>query len=147
MLNLDKLLDEAVDRKADEPRTAVVDVFVGTQSLSLKFIELDGDQWAACTIAHQPRQGVALDHSFGYNLTAASKDAAAISGLLLDDEKERKLTPEQWSKLWRGTDAQGRQAITDAIFSINEFAEIERLNAAKKALEGASKRKPRSPAN
>jgi hypothetical protein len=146
MLDLDKLLADAEQRAADKPETATADIYVAGKLLTLKFSELDGDAWAACTMANLPRKGVPLDHAFSYNITAAAKSAAPLSGVLVDGDDELKLSDEQWSKVWRTTDPQGRQAITDAIFAVNEHAQLARLDAARKGFEAVSKRKPRSPA-
>ena len=71
----------------------------------------------------------------------------AKSAVLVDGDEERKLTAEQWARLYRGTDPQGRQVITSGIFAVNETAELARIDAARKASEAVSKRKRRSPAN
>jgi len=144
-LDLDKLLDDAIARSADEPKTELAQVYVGDELLTLRVTELDGDSWAACTIAHTPRKGVALDQAFSYNLTAASKDALPLSAVVVDGDDEQNLSAEQWSKLWRATDPQGRQSITDAVFAVNEHAQLARLDAARKGIEAASRLKRRSP--
>ena len=145
-LDLDKLLDDAELRATEKPEVASAEVYVGDQLLALKFTELDGDSWATCTMAHLPRKGVALDQAFSYNITAAAKDACVLSGVLVDGDDERELSVEQWAKLWRTTDPQGRQSITDAVFAVNEHAQLARLDAARKGFEAVSKRKLRSPA-
>ena len=145
MLDLDKLLDDAIARTADSPKTELAQVYVGDDLLTIRVSELDGDSWAACTTAHPPRKGVSIDQAFSYNLTAASKAALPLSAVLVDGDEVQKLTAEQWSKLWRATDPQGRQAITDAVFAVNEHAQLARLDAARKGIEAASRQKRRSP--
>lgn len=147
MLDLDKLLDDAIARTADGPKTELAQVYVGDDLLTIRVSELDGDSWAACTTAHLPRKGVSIDQSFSYNLTAASKDALPLSAVVVDGDEDQELTPEQWSKLWRATDPQGRQSITDAVFAVNEHAQLARLDAARKGIEAASRLKRRSPAS
>jgi len=145
MLDLDKLLDEALQRSAVDTKAELAQVHVGDDLLTIRVTELDGDSWAACTTAHIPRKGVSIDHSFGYNLTAASKAALPLSAVLVDGDEDQKLTAEQWGKLWRATDPQGRQSITDAVFAVNEHAQLARLDAARKGIEAASRLKRRSP--
>lgn len=144
-LDLDKLLDAADARVADSRATEFGEIHLGGELLTLKFTELEGEDWATFTMAHVPRKGVPLDHAFGYNVSAASKDALAASAVLVDGDSEQKLSDEQWARLYRGTDPQGRQVITSGIFAVNESAELARIDAARKASEAVSKRKRRLP--
>ena len=146
-LDLDKLLDAADARVADSRVTEVGEIHLAGEVVTLRFTELDGDDWATFTIAHMPRKGVPIDHSFGYNVSAAAKDALSKSAVLVDGDSEQKLTDEQWARLYRGTDPQGRQVITSGIFAVNESAELARIDAARKASEAVSKRKRRLPAS
>jgi len=147
MLDLDKLLDAADERVAEKRVTELGEIHLAGELLTLKFTELAGDEWATFTMAHTPRKSVPLDHAFGYNVSAATKDALAASAVLVDGDSEQKLSDEQWARLYRGTDPQGRQVITSGIFAVNEAAELARIDAARKASEAVSKRKRRSPAN
>ena len=145
--DFDAALDAAVERKTNDPDSASAQIVLGGKPVTLKFTEMPGREWAQCTLVALPREGNIVDATFGFNVNVASELAAPLSGVRVDGEENKELTPAQWSKLFQGVDARGRQAIVDAVIAANESAHIGRLNAAKKALEDASKPKPSSPAN
>lgn len=146
MDDFDALLDAAVERKTLKPNTAIANVTLGGKPVTLKFTELDAREWARCTIAHPPQPEIQMDSWVGYSLAAAAEHAAPLSGVRVDGEVEHSLTAEQWVKLFKGVDGNGISAIADAIFEVNEHAQIERVLAAKKALEVAASKKRRLPA-
>jgi len=139
--DLEAALDAAIERKTNDPDTATATVTVSGEKLVLKFTELDGRSWADCTLAGVARANSLVDATFGFNVSTAAELAAPISGVRVDGDKETALTEQVWAKLFQAIDPRGRQAITDAVIAVNENAQIERINAAKKAMEGASKRK------
>lgn len=141
MTGLDELLDAALERKTLDPNTAIAVVTLQGEPIKLRFTELGGRDWAACTLASIPRSGVATDSVFGFNVTMAAELAAPKSGVRVVEDSETELTAEQWSRLFDAVDSTGRQAITDAVMAVNEHAQIARIHDAKKALEGLSKRK------
>ncbi len=146
MPDLDALLKKAAERKAPELVTQTADVFIADEVVTLKFTELEPRAWAQCTMENPPRPDVELDQSFGYNLLASAEVAARINGVVVDGDTETAPTPAQWAAILESLDGAGHQAIVDAVFLVNEHAQIKRLAEAKNLTEGKSKRKPRSPA-
>lgn len=145
--DFDALLDAALERKSAEPATSTVTVPVGGGTVTLRFTEMDPREWHRCTMAHPGRPDVALERMFGYNLVDAAKHAAPLSGVRVDGDTEQKLTVKQWGKFFTAIDREGWALITDAIFGLNEAGPLARLEAAKKALVAAPKRKRRLPAS
>lgn len=145
VLNLDALLDAVPERSAETAMSADAEVFLDGQSVKFRFSELDSRVWAKFTLANPPRDDVPLDAVFGYNVTAATEAAAPENGALVDGDKVVAVSAEQWVKLFRRLDGRGRQAITDAVFSVNEKSHIDRLREASNFLKGGSKQKRSSP--
>jgi hypothetical protein len=145
MQDFDELLDAAVAEREAKRGTATVEVLVGKSLVKLKFTELDTLEWANITSAHPQRLDAPLDLQYGYNVHTASEAAAEKSGVRIDGDEETELTPEQWKKLFKAIETPARGAITDAIWSLNEFAPSQRLARAKKASAAALKRKQSSP--
>jgi len=148
LLNFDDVLDAIPVLTPDKLATETVEVFFDKELVKLRFTELDSRDWEACRIAYPPRPGVSLDAAFGYDVTAASERGAQKNGELVDGDESAKVTPEQWAKVFAPgrLDSQGRQAITNAVFSLNERAHLARLEVAANLSLAGSKRKPRSPA-
>jgi hypothetical protein len=149
LLNLDELLDAVPERTSDDLATLRAVVYLDNKDVTFEFTELDSREWARCTLANPPRDDVEIDIGFGYNVTAATEMAAKVNGRVVDGDESAVVTASQWAKLFAPgrLDAQGRQSITDAVFSLNESHQLARIVSVKKAFEGKSKRKPRSPAN
>lgn len=147
MSDLDALLDAAVERKTSDPEIATAVVEVGGESLTFRFTEMDSREWAGHTIRALPRPNIDLDRYFGFNVTAAAESAAPYSAVLVEGDEDRKLTAEQWAKLFTVMDSAGRSSVQDAVIAVNEGAALRRLEEAKKALTRGRKRKPDSPAS
>ena len=141
MTDFDALLDAALERKNDDPHTSEVTVTVADKPLRLRFSELDSRDWSRCTLSSPPRDGVIVDALFGFDVTSASELAAPMSGVVVDGENVSELTLVQWGKLFAGISGRDRQSISDAVIAVNEDAQMKRMEEAKKAFEGASKRK------
>lgn len=145
--DFDALLDAALEHKPAEPSTSTVTVPVGDGTVTLRFTEMDPREWHRCTMAHPGRPDVALEVMFGYNLVDTAKHAAPLSGVRVVDDVEHKLTAKQWGKFFTAIDREGWALITDAIFGLNEAGPLARLEAVKKALVAAPKKKRPSPAS
>lgn len=147
MTDFDALLNAAFTRRTQDPHSAEVTLTVSGSPVLVKFTELDAKVWAACRLADIPRPGVVVDTLFRFNVTAAAMLAAPISGVRVDGDGEHEITPAQWQRLFDAIEAIDLQQITDAVIAVNEDAQMQRLESAKKVLEGASKRKRPSHAN
>lgn len=147
MASLDELLDGALKRKVEDPNIADAIVKVGDESLTFRFTEMSPQEWAGCTLASVARNGVVIDALFGYDVTAAAVKAAPLSGAQVVDGELVELSPAQWGKLFGVLESAGFGSISDAVLAVNEDAQLQRMEAAKKELEGASKRKRPSRAN
>ena len=147
MTNLDEMLDDALKRKTEDPNVADAIVKVGDKSLTFRFTEMEPQVWAGCTLASIARNGVVIDALFGYDVTAAAVKAAPLSGVQIVDGSPVDLTPAQWSKLFGVLESAGFNSISDAVLAVNEDAQLQRMEQAKKALGDASKRKRPSHAN
>lgn len=120
------LLESAKGRDRD---TASVDVTVAGELVTFEFAELPGPDWADVTSKNPPRLELAIDRSRGYNVHAASRDAAVLCGTV-DGEK---LTAEQWADVFVVLSGHDHNRVCDTIWSLNEYAPMQRLAAAKKA--------------
>lgn len=147
MDDFDKMLDDALEHKPSEPSSATVELNVGKGTVLLRFREMDPREWHGCTIANPPSAVVPLEQAFGYSLSGAAKHAAPMCGVRVDGETEHKLTAKQWGKLFTAIDREGWSRITEVIFALNEQAPLARLDAQKKALLAAPKKKRPSPAS
>ena len=142
LLDLDALLDAAADRNPAEPETAIADILIGTNEVKIRFTELDSYVWSGCTSAFLPRDGVPLDQMMGYDIDRAAEKAAPLSGVLVDGDETAELTPAQWKRIF--ANPRSRDVIKNVVYAVNEHEYIARWDNAKKASEGASKRKPPS---
>lgn len=117
-----------------------VEVEVNNAMLSLRFTEMDGPDWSALTIKYPPRDGVVIDQNFGYNVHAVCKDAASLSGVIVEGDEEIHLNVDpdakppvdEWADLFAVISGHDFTAITNTIWSINEWAAHTRLEQAKK---------------
>lgn len=144
--DFDELLDAAVERKTSKPASVDVDVLLGDSVVSLRFTEMDAREWAHAVAANPQRVDAQIDLSYGYNIHGACEYAARTSGSRVVDGGPVPLKPEQWKKLFDQFSGHDLGKVTDAIWGLNEFYPSQRLASAKKAMAGASKRKPSSPA-
>lgn len=131
MTSIDELIAKS---KASDAETATVEVLVGGELVTLKFTELPGATWAGITLRNPPRVDVPVDLAKGYNLHAATQFAAAESGVLVDGGEEQKLTEDQWRGIWDALSGADFQSVIDVVWSLNEWAPSQRVDAAKKAL-------------
>lgn len=121
-----------------EPETETVEVLIGGELVALKFAEMQGEVWAGITVRNPPRLDVPLDMAKGYNIHSATQVAAAESGVRVDGDTETKLTEKQWRGIWKALSGADFQTVIDTVWSLNEWAPSQRVEAAKKASRAAA---------
>lgn len=97
--------------------------------VTLKFKRIDGEKWTSITRAHPMRVDVDLDRHYGYNLDAASKHAARVSGVRVDGDDEVPLTDTQWDRLFGCLAGHDFGQIVDTIWTLNEWAPAQHIEA------------------
>lgn len=138
------LLEQAKAARVREHRD--ITVLLNQQPVVIRVHELPAYDWASVTSKHPPRGGVNVD-KLGYNVTAASIEAAGLSSSVIDGETERKLTEKEWQTLLGLISGGEAQALADAAFALNDWLPRNRVAEAKKASAGASETNSSSPAN
>lgn len=132
----DRLVEDAAKLDAEEADASLA---------TLRFWELPGDEWIAITMAYPPRADVALDENRGYNVHAASKDAAQVNGRVVEGDELIELTGSQWADLWDQLPGRALSLVCDAVFDLNEFNPQVRLSRLGKASPVAPDNSPGSP--
>lgn len=106
-----------------------------TDSLvTLRFERVSGADWAELTARCPVRIDAAIDRQYGYNMHAACKLAAPISGVIVDGDQTQTLTVEEWSDLFNTISGFEFSRIVDAIYELNEYEPAKRVNELKKEL-------------
>lgn len=140
MTTFSEQLAKAKAAKEAKRETEDVEVEVAGELVKLRFTEMDGPDWSALTIKYQPRDDVLVDQRFQYNVHAVCRDAAPLSGVRLDGDDEVALTVDpkakppvdEWADLFSVISGHDFTVISDAIWSLNEWAAHTRLEQAKK---------------
>lgn len=123
---------EPVGTPATDAAAAELEAFddeVLKSLITLKFTRLDGEKWSNLTAAYPMRVDVVLDRNYGYNFDAVSKAAAMLSGVMLSDDGEVLLTSEQWERLFKRLSGHDFRLIIDAVWTLNEYAPSQHIEA------------------
>jgi hypothetical protein len=108
---LAKLLERVEDAKAEFAETLV----------DLKFTRMLGAAWLDLTSTHPPRPDSISDRMiFGYDFNAVTRAAAHLSGVLVEGDSERELTPEEWDDLFALLAGGDHEQIANAVYALNE---------------------------
>jgi hypothetical protein len=108
---LAKLITEAEQVKAEFSETLV----------DLKFTRMLGAAWLDLTSTNPPRSDSISDKMiFGYDFNAVTRAAAHLSGVLLEDGKERELTEAEWDDLFGLLAGGDHEQIANAVYALNE---------------------------
>lgn len=132
--------------KEAEPLSRTVDVTVDGELVSITFTELPGLDWATITAKHPPRVGAPVDLRYGYNVHGVCADAARINAVVTYGGEpvvpvvDAKAKVDEWADLIGVLSGHDLNALCDAIFALNEWLPQKRVEAAKKALTGSSKK-------
>lgn len=131
-------------KKATAAKTphADVPVIIGGTLHTLRFTQMDGMSWAAETDRHPIRQDVDIDAQFGYNIRSLTVSAAIASGSRVEGSQPVPLSEEEWEAVFAAVSGSEFQAITDAIWGLNEY---NPRVAVAKAVESLKKARGRSP--
>lgn len=134
MLSFEELLAKREAEKVSGPESAEVQVVFGGELITLRFTEMPGVEWATITSKNPPRLDALVDRRYGYDVHAVCQDAAAISGVYVDDEGEVRWTAEQWQQMLPELSGPDFGSVCDAIFSLNQWNPEKRTERLKKAL-------------
>lgn len=128
---------EDVAAALELPATSlVVGVEVNSKPYQLKFTKMNGAEYAAETLLHEPNIETSFGREYGYDLTSLSRAVAPRCGVLLDGKVEETLTPEEWDNLFMVLDGGAHEQIQNAIFQLNHYSTAAKVAAAKKLLDG-----------
>lgn len=110
-------LDEvaAVQVKIDALENAMRDDLV-----TLRFRAVSFDKWNGIIAKRPPRDGVAIDQRKGYNIVAVTKDAAEVSGWVVDGDSTETIPADEWADLWANLSGGDFDRIWGAITRLNE---------------------------
>ena len=107
--------------------------------VDLKFTRLIGSAWLEL-IAHNPPRpdNVADNGVFGYNFHAVTREAAEVSGVVVEGDEDRELSESEWDDLFGIISGGDHQRVADVIYALNE-AESLRAVELGKALRAAAR--------
>lgn len=88
--------------------------------VTFRFRTLAFEAWNAVCAKHPPREGVSIDGRKGYNIVAATKEAAELSGWVYDDGRTEPVTADEWADLWQNLSGGDFDRIWGAITRLNE---------------------------
>jgi hypothetical protein len=110
-------LDEvaAVQAKIDALEDTMRDALV-----TLRFRALSFDKWNGICAKRGPREGVAIDARKGYDIVAVTKDAAEVSGWVVDGDTTETIPADEWADLWENLSGGDFDRIWGAITRLNE---------------------------
>jgi len=151
-------LEEARARAASDPRLGVVDeasvsiqaqlddlVAASAASLvTLRFVRMDSATWSDIADRCPVRHDAPIDRQYGYNVNAACRLAAPLSGARLEGdalvplvvEKGTTETPgvNEWADLFEAISGHEISQIIEAIFELNLYEPARRVDQLKKEL-------------
>lgn len=131
---------DLIQEQLDELRDLAADSLV-----TLRFYRMGGDAWSDIAArAGAPRNGARVDGFVGFNVQAAAKLAAPLSGLCLDGDEEVKLivapktddepAVDEWADLWQTLSGTEVDQIEAAILVVNVLGPQSRVAALKNIL-------------
>lgn len=88
--------------------------------VTLRFRTLPFAAWNAIIAKHPPRDGVSIDARKGYNIVAATKEAAEASGWVYDEGRTEPITADDWSDLWANLSGGDFDRIWGVVTRLNE---------------------------
>lgn len=148
--------EDAEDMRLTAPDVHAAPVQAALEALSdtlrdsivtLRFVQLPGDKWAALTAMHRARPESELDMAFGYNLDGVVRAAAQYTNpdtgeryaFRLEDGEAVSLTDEQIATLWPTLAGSEVSAIRDAVWGLNDFGPSQRIEALVKGFGAATR--------
>jgi hypothetical protein len=138
-------LSAAKEHVADRVKTELLPVVVNGKLHNVRFYRATSEDWAAATVKHPPREGIALDFRNGYNLTAVTREISPLSGRIVEGDDELELTADEWSDFWEVVPPQTARLIEANVWHMHEYDAEQEILAAKKASQPrAGSRKKRS---
>lgn len=138
--------------KASAPRNSkIVPLTLKGTLVRVKLYELDSDEWARIVAHCPPDVKAPMDRAYGYSMSAVTVAALPVCGYVLegDEEIRPRVVPDEgvneWSDLLKVIAGSELVKLEQAVFSLNQWEPDQRIEAAKKALAGASAQKRESP--
>lgn len=122
--------EELIQSKLDELMELTEEALV-----TLRFTRLSGAEWSEIAARCPVRLDVAIDRQYGYNIHAACRIAAPLSGVVVDGDSVEKITEEEWNDLFSTISGHEFGLIVDAIYALNEWEPASHVAQLKKELE------------
>lgn len=132
--------------KTAERKTAEEDVLLNGNLYTVRFVQMDGLDWAAETDRHPARPGVLIDLRYGYNLRSLVKAVAPLTGTVLKDGEEVQLRVDpvdpknpsdpnrvdEWRDFLKAISGAAVLRLGSVIWALNQWDPDNAIDAAKK---------------
>lgn len=102
--------------------------------VTLRFTRLSGAEWSEIAARCPARIDAPVDRQYGYNIHAACRVAAPLSGVVVDGDKVEKISEEEWTDLFSTISGHEFGLIVDAIYALNEWEPASHMAQLKKEL-------------
>lgn len=126
-------LDTLEQQRADLQKGSLV---------TIRFLKMDGADWAEIGSRHPARLDVSIDRLSGYNYHETAREAAPRSGYEVrkDGEEEtlEPISPEDWAALFQVLSGREIEWISSTLWDLNDFGPRKKVDAARKALSDGS---------
>ena len=133
----------AAAKAAERERSEPVDVLVGDQIVTVRFTRAAPTEWARVTSQNPATSGSLIAVTYGYDIHRVVPEIAALTGVVVEDGEEVRLTVEkkskdnpepvnEWADLLSVLDGHSFGLIADAVWGLNEWGPQVRLAELKK---------------
>jgi hypothetical protein len=140
MVDVDALITKAraANENAADDNWIEVSTLFGDELAAIRFDAILGSAWASLTASHPPREDSKPDEYYGFDtdavLRAYPEHAIRVAG--------DRIGADAWHRVLAVLDAPTLANCRNAIWALNQYAPAARIAAAKKAMAGASRKKP-----
>lgn len=131
---VDARLSMAPDEEVIQSKLDELNELTGDALVTLRFTRLSGAEWSEIAARCPVRLDVPIDRQYGYNIHAACRVAAPLSGVVVDGESVEKISDEEWSDLFSTISGHEFGLIVDAIYALNEWEPASHVAQLKKEL-------------
>lgn len=88
--------------------------------VTLRFRAMSSDRWNGIIALRPPREGVAIDARKGYNIVSVTKDAAEVSGWVVNGDATESVAADEWADLWENLPGGDFDRVWGAVTRLNE---------------------------
>jgi len=128
----------AANSRAAEENWIEVSTLFGDEFVAVRFDAILGSRWAALTAGKPPREDIRGDSYYGFNTDDVVRDYPS-SAISIEGER---IPEDAWREIFAEMDAPTRTNCVSAVWALNQYGPAARIAQAKKAMAGASEKKP-----